>query len=243
MTTALSKYGRRKYNNGTSNGDDPEEQDVYNECGDIITGMSRLGITGHQSPGRYTTKEGECSVESCLNQFTALELMTGSNKVVCEACTAREKKVKKSDSLRFLKKLGIFKEICKNHYSVTFFFSSSRVSKIISYFFYLLLESRRPVENGVHFEYQAIPHFSSTSGIDTTSKEISNAESRFPEGFQARVVSDIARLGTGLHKSQKTSTLCALWGRRTQWNCSWWSLCCLCQGRSYSLSDLKILEL
>lgn len=106
ITTALSKYGRRKYNNGTSNGDDPEEQDVYNEFGDIITGMSKLGIAGHQSPGRYITKEGECSVESCLNQFTALELMTGSNKVVCEACTAREKKVKKKENypLRSLKK-------------------------------------------------------------------------------------------------------------------------------------------
>lgn len=108
MATALSRYGRRKYNNGTSNGDDLEEQDVYNELGDIMTGMSRLGIAGHQSLGRYTTKEGECSVESCLNQFTALELMTGSNKVVCEACTAREKKVtqkeKKSDPSRSLKK-------------------------------------------------------------------------------------------------------------------------------------------
>lgn len=93
MTTALSKCNRRKYNNGTSNGDDPEEQDLCNEVGDIMAGMSRLGIAGHQSPSRYATKEGECSVESCLNQFTALELMTGSNKVVCEACTAREKKV------------------------------------------------------------------------------------------------------------------------------------------------------
>lgn len=98
MATALSRYGRRKYNNGTSNGDDLEEQDVYNELGDIMTGMSRLGIAGHQSLGRYTTKEGECSVESCLNQFTALELMTGSNKVVCEACTAREKKNQESSS-------------------------------------------------------------------------------------------------------------------------------------------------
>jgi len=93
MTTVPSRYNRKKYNNGISSRDDPEEQDTYNEFGDIMVGMSRLGIAGHQSPGRYTTKEGECSVESCLNQFTALELMTGSNKVVCEACTAREKKV------------------------------------------------------------------------------------------------------------------------------------------------------
>lgn len=98
MTTALSKCNRRKYNNGTSNGDDPEEQDLCNEVGDIMAGMSRLGIAGHQSPSRYATKEGECSVESCLNQFTALELMTGSNKVVCEACTAREKKGQQSSS-------------------------------------------------------------------------------------------------------------------------------------------------
>ncbi|KAL6424922.1 hypothetical protein ACFW04_010060 [Cataglyphis niger] len=86
-----SKCNRKKYNNGTLNRDDPEKQDLCNELGDIMVGMSRVGISEHQS-GRYTTKEGECSVESCLNQFTALELMTGSNKVVCEACTAREKK-------------------------------------------------------------------------------------------------------------------------------------------------------
>lgn len=96
-TTTLSKCNRKKYNNGTSNGDDLEELDIF-EFGDIMTGMSRLGISEHQSSGRYTTKEGECSVESCLNQFTALELMTGSNKVVCEACTAREKKTQENSS-------------------------------------------------------------------------------------------------------------------------------------------------
>lgn len=93
METTLPRCNRRKCNNGISNGDDPEQQNLCNGIGDIMTGMSRLGISGHQSPGRYSTKEGECSIESCLNQFTALELMTGSNKVVCEACTARERKV------------------------------------------------------------------------------------------------------------------------------------------------------
>ncbi|KAL5278482.1 USP16 family protein [Megaselia abdita] len=38
---------------------------------------------------RYQCQDGECSVQSCLNNFTALELMTGSNKVGCEACTKR----------------------------------------------------------------------------------------------------------------------------------------------------------
>jgi len=91
MTTTLCNGG--KYDNGAANGDNPEEQDLCNEVDDIMAGISKLEIDEHQSPSRYVTKEGECSVESCLNQFTALELMTGSNKVVCEACTAREKKV------------------------------------------------------------------------------------------------------------------------------------------------------
>lgn len=38
---------------------------------------------------RYQCDEGECSVQSCLNNFTGIELMTGNNKVGCEACTER----------------------------------------------------------------------------------------------------------------------------------------------------------
>lgn len=36
---------------------------------------------------RYQCDEGECSVQSCLNQFTACELMTGNNRVGCDNCT------------------------------------------------------------------------------------------------------------------------------------------------------------
>lgn len=35
---------------------------------------------------------GECSVQTCLAQFTGIELMTGSNKVGCEQCTTRANK-------------------------------------------------------------------------------------------------------------------------------------------------------
>lgn len=38
---------------------------------------------------RYQCEDGECSVQSCLNNFTAVELMTGNNKVGCEACSER----------------------------------------------------------------------------------------------------------------------------------------------------------
>ncbi|XP_049854422.1 ubiquitin carboxyl-terminal hydrolase 45 isoform X1 [Schistocerca gregaria] len=43
---------------------------------------------------RYQCAEGECSVLSCLNQFTAIELMTGNNKVGCVNCTQRHNKGK-----------------------------------------------------------------------------------------------------------------------------------------------------
>ncbi|EDX01119.2 ubiquitin carboxyl-terminal hydrolase 16 [Drosophila yakuba] len=38
---------------------------------------------------RYQCEDGECSVQSCLNNFTAVELMTGQNKVGCDSCTQR----------------------------------------------------------------------------------------------------------------------------------------------------------
>ncbi|XP_058063880.1 ubiquitin carboxyl-terminal hydrolase 45 [Anopheles bellator] len=38
---------------------------------------------------RYQCEDGEYSVQSCFNNFTAVELMTGNNKVCCEACTER----------------------------------------------------------------------------------------------------------------------------------------------------------
>ncbi|KZC11572.1 Ubiquitin carboxyl-terminal hydrolase 45 [Dufourea novaeangliae] len=70
--------------------------EVCNGTNGISYGMSKMGLGNLASPTRYTTKEGECSIQSCLNQFTALELMSGSNKVSCEACTAAEKKVKEN---------------------------------------------------------------------------------------------------------------------------------------------------
>ena len=36
---------------------------------------------------RYHAKTGECSIYSCLAQFTAPELLTGQNKWACDKCT------------------------------------------------------------------------------------------------------------------------------------------------------------
>ncbi|CAG9858181.1 unnamed protein product [Phyllotreta striolata] len=62
--------------------EDDEEEDEEEEEDD------ENSYTGTISP-RYQCKEGECSVQSCLNQFTECELMAGNNKVGCASCTKR----------------------------------------------------------------------------------------------------------------------------------------------------------
>ncbi|XP_043921057.1 ubiquitin carboxyl-terminal hydrolase 45 isoform X2 [Protopterus annectens] len=48
----------------------------------------------------YTTSSKECSVQSCLYQFTSLELLMGNNKLLCEHCTERRQKhQRKTNSL------------------------------------------------------------------------------------------------------------------------------------------------
>ena len=46
---------------------------------------------------RYHSKSGECSVYSCLTQFTAPELLTGQNKWACSRCTSMHAAKKKRD--------------------------------------------------------------------------------------------------------------------------------------------------
>lgn len=44
---------------------------------------------GNTLAPRYQCEDNECSIQSCLNAFTAVELMAGNNKVCCDACTER----------------------------------------------------------------------------------------------------------------------------------------------------------
>ncbi|XP_045072811.1 ubiquitin carboxyl-terminal hydrolase 45-like isoform X1 [Coregonus clupeaformis] len=45
----------------------------------------------------YTPCSKECSVQSCLHQFTSVELLMGNNKLLCESCTdRRQKQLRKS---------------------------------------------------------------------------------------------------------------------------------------------------
>ncbi|EPY74762.1 ubiquitin specific protease 16-like protein, partial [Camelus ferus] len=46
----------------------------------------------------YITSSKECSIQSCLYQFTSMELLMGNNKLLCENCTEKKQKYQKETS-------------------------------------------------------------------------------------------------------------------------------------------------
>ncbi len=46
----------------------------------------------------YTPSSKECSIQSCLHQFTSVELLMGNNKLLCESCTERRQKQQRKSS-------------------------------------------------------------------------------------------------------------------------------------------------
>lgn len=68
-----------------------EHQEKMEEGGDDDEDDENNDITVWSSTiaPRYQCEEGECSVQSCLNQFTECELLAGTNRVGCERCTKR----------------------------------------------------------------------------------------------------------------------------------------------------------
>ncbi|CAH2005134.1 unnamed protein product [Acanthoscelides obtectus] len=75
------------------------DSDLKGACGPVITEDEKMeedeymmdspSWLGTMSGGRYQCEEGECSIQSCLNQFTECELMAGNNRVSCEVCTKK----------------------------------------------------------------------------------------------------------------------------------------------------------
>lgn len=54
----------------------------------------------------YTPASKECSVQSCLHQFTSIELLMGNNKLLCENCTERRhKQLKRSGTDKKVEKV------------------------------------------------------------------------------------------------------------------------------------------
>ncbi|XP_049673587.1 ubiquitin carboxyl-terminal hydrolase 45 isoform X1 [Accipiter gentilis] len=56
----------------------------------------------------YTTSSKECSVQSCLYQFTSVELLMGNNKLLCESCTERKQKYQKRTNSTEKKTEGVY---------------------------------------------------------------------------------------------------------------------------------------
>jgi len=62
---------------------------------------------------RYQAQPGECSVYTCLNNFTQSELLTGSNKWGCESCTEQRKQDNSDTSNTEEKKATVYSPASK----------------------------------------------------------------------------------------------------------------------------------
>ncbi|XP_048209734.1 ubiquitin carboxyl-terminal hydrolase 45 isoform X2 [Perognathus longimembris pacificus] len=56
----------------------------------------------------YVTTSKECSIQSCLYQFTSMELLMGNNKLLCENCTEKKQKYLKESSSAEKKAEGVY---------------------------------------------------------------------------------------------------------------------------------------
>uniref|UniRef100_A0A8C6BC19 Ubiquitin carboxyl-terminal hydrolase n=1 Tax=Monodon monoceros TaxID=40151 RepID=A0A8C6BC19_MONMO len=56
----------------------------------------------------YITTSKECSIQSCLYQFTSMELLMGNNKLLCESCTEKKQKYPKETSSAEKKAGGVY---------------------------------------------------------------------------------------------------------------------------------------
>ncbi|XP_045428639.1 ubiquitin carboxyl-terminal hydrolase 45 isoform X3 [Pipistrellus kuhlii] len=56
----------------------------------------------------YVTTSKECSIQSCLYQFTSMELLMGNNKLLCENCTEKKQKYQRETSSVEKKAEGVY---------------------------------------------------------------------------------------------------------------------------------------
>ncbi|XP_008572743.1 PREDICTED: ubiquitin carboxyl-terminal hydrolase 45 [Galeopterus variegatus] len=56
----------------------------------------------------YITTSKECSIQSCLYQFTSMELLMGNNKLLCENCTEKKEKCQKETSFAEKQAEGVY---------------------------------------------------------------------------------------------------------------------------------------
>ncbi|NXR10752.1 UBP45 hydrolase, partial [Semnornis frantzii] len=90
--------------------------------GDLTLGLSNTSMLSVDKPSlpqnpqnafqtlsqSYITSSKECSVQSCLYQFTSVELLMGNNKLLCESCTERKQKYQKKTNGTEKKLEGVY---------------------------------------------------------------------------------------------------------------------------------------
>uniref|UniRef100_A0A8C3UEE9 Ubiquitin carboxyl-terminal hydrolase n=1 Tax=Catharus ustulatus TaxID=91951 RepID=A0A8C3UEE9_CATUS len=101
---------------------DPVKEDKKSSCGDPALGLSNNSMFSvgksslSQNPQNafqtlsqsYITSSKECSVQSCLYQFTSVELLMGNNKLLCESCTERKQKYQRKTNSTEKKMDGVY---------------------------------------------------------------------------------------------------------------------------------------
>lgn len=93
LVTAVSKV-----NLGFTSGDCSPEEQPETQSRDNVHHQHQQGAFQALSHS-YTPSSKECSIQSCLHQFTSIELLMGNNKLLCESCTERrQKQLRKSSS-------------------------------------------------------------------------------------------------------------------------------------------------
>uniref|UniRef100_A0A8C5Q315 Ubiquitin carboxyl-terminal hydrolase n=1 Tax=Leptobrachium leishanense TaxID=445787 RepID=A0A8C5Q315_9ANUR len=73
------------------------------------THLSKSPQTAFQTLSQgYCTSSKECSIQSCLYQFTSVELLMGNNKLLCEKCTERRVKCQRKNSFAGEKEESVY---------------------------------------------------------------------------------------------------------------------------------------
>lgn len=108
LVSSLSKVSL-----GCSSGDSPPSLRCSLEEPEETKSRENLRHHYHQGAFQalsqsYNPGSKECSIQSCLHQFTSVELLMGNNKLLCESCTERrQKQTRKSSSAGGQKSLHV----------------------------------------------------------------------------------------------------------------------------------------
>ncbi|XP_038655456.1 ubiquitin carboxyl-terminal hydrolase 45 isoform X3 [Scyliorhinus canicula] len=95
-----------KLNLGCTKNENLTIDSVYEEQTDYVSSsiqdskersvISKKTVTAFQTLSQnYDARPKECSLQSCLSQFTSVDLLMGNNKLLCEKCTEKRQKQQK----------------------------------------------------------------------------------------------------------------------------------------------------